>query len=90
MADLHKHIQEKIDHWRWRMPEFSQFADHAEKILKRHERKTDPPYSLIDYTYCSCGAMDVHQGFDGDRVIGPVKWPCPDILDLAECWGVEP
>lgn len=62
-------------------------ADIARKraILDLHRPETDPPLSLIDYTYCSAGEMTAITADDGlPGSIGPVKWPCPTVAVLAQ------
>lgn len=60
----------------------------AEKVLALHQPKRDPAWSLIQHTYCSCGAMEVYEDEDGERTLGPAKYPCATVRAAREC-GIE-
>lgn len=51
-------------------------ADRIEAALALHQPANDPTYSIVTWTYCTCGAMEVHVAEDGHRSLGPAKYPC--------------
>ena len=53
-------------------------------VLAQHQPKTDERGSLIDWVFCSCGAMEVHLDDDGYNSIGPAKYPCATRRAITE------
>lgn len=53
-------------------------------LLEEHKPMDDGPYSIIQHTYCSCGAYESYIASDGYRSIGPVKFPCKQRKMLEE------
>lgn len=49
-----------------------------------HHPSTDGPFSLIDYTYCACGAFANRIDSEGEAVISPVEYDqCPTVVVLS-------
>ena len=52
--------------------------------LALHQLQRDPGMSMIDWSYCSCGAMEVFTAADGYPSLGPAKYPCKTVRALTE------
>lgn len=49
-----------------------------------HQPQNDGPYSMINWTFCSCGAMELRRSTDGYSSMAPVEYPCGTAEKIRE------
>jgi hypothetical protein len=68
----------------------AQLAGAIEAVMKLHKPKRDPAMSLVQHTYCACGATEVYPApEDGYPSVRPARYPCPDIRAIADALDVD-
>jgi hypothetical protein len=58
--------------------------------LEVHKPRTDSAGSLVDWSFCSCGAMEVFVAEDGYNSVGPARYPCRTVRAITEALDVTP
>ena len=59
-------------------------AERIAAALALHQPTRDSPFSLLDWEFCSCGAMEVFTAPDGIPALGPAKYPCATVRALTQ------
>ena len=58
-------------------------VSHLQRILDEyHQPKNDGPFSMINWTFCSCGTMELRRSSDGYSSMAPVEYPCGTAKEI--------